>query len=456
MKITISATIWLVLAIIGFTGTSAIGNDDFIDNSIWKSLGGNFKRTGLSKNHGLEVGCIKCKLETKGPVLSSITVGFNNRLHIAGEDGKLYTFDPNSCGLLWIYDANTPLVSSPTVGPEGNVYVGCQNGELHAINIYGKLEWIHVTNGSIFSSPAVSASGNIYACSQDGILYALDRKANLLWSFETKGPGQVSTGTIFSSPAIGIDETVYISGLYDPNLYALDPNDGSLKWVCNFESGGWPFASPVVAENGTIYQTLLYDTNLYAIDHNDGTIIWSTDLADPQSDFFESEYFEEYGYADGWSEPTLGPDGTIYISFDDPYLRAVDPNGTIKWITCLGTTGGFTLTVDINGLIYAASDDGHLYVVDPDGNEVSRYHSDNWLSYPVITRNKTIIIADSRDNSFLIEQPNNVAVTLSPECSEEQLPDLWWIEDINSDGTVNFNDIALLTTGWLNDLGIVQ
>ncbi len=58
-----------------------------------------------------------------------------------------------------------------------------------------------------------------------------------------------------------------------------------------------------------------------------------------------------------FSEPALAPDGTIYISFDDQYLRAVDPNGTIKWVTSLGWLGGFTLTVGSDGLIYAAGDD---------------------------------------------------------------------------------------------------
>ena len=450
MKNAIPVTSRLALAILCFAGTITVGNEGLVAKPTWESLGGNFKRTGLSENSGLELGCIKWKFETNGPVSSSLTVGFDNRAHIACEDGTLYTLDANGV-LLWSYDANSPLLSSPSIGPDGTVYVGSQSGNLYAVDVSGNLLWTHTTDGPISSSPAVSAESNVYVCSQDGILYALDQKANELWSFETKGPGQVSTVSIFASPAIGNDGTVYIAGLYDPNLYALNSNDGSLKWTCTFESGGWPFASPVVADDGTIYQTLLYDTNLYAIDHNDGTIIWSVDLADPQSGFFEPEYFEEYGDADGWSEPVLGPDGTIYVSFDDPYLRAVDPNGNIKWITPLGTIGGFTLTVDIDGLIYAAGDEGYLYVVDSDGHQVSRYQSDNWLSYPVIAADNTLIVADSKDNSFLIEQSNNVVVAFSPECSEEQEPDLKWVGDLNFDGTVNFHDVALLAVNWLND-----
>ncbi|GAI52988.1 unnamed protein product, partial [marine sediment metagenome] len=141
---------------------------------------------------------------------------------------------------------------------------------------------------------------------------------------------------------------------------------------------------------GTIYQTLLYDANLYAIEPNAGTIIWSTVLAEqcpiwlepPCSEMYGDEdswlepvlgpngiIYYVYGYVDSWFEPVLGPDGTIYVTLDrDPYLRAVDPDGTIKWAIRLeGITGGFTLTIGSNGPIYAASDDGYLYVLDTDG-----------------------------------------------------------------------------------------
>ncbi|MHC4439955.1 MAG: outer membrane protein assembly factor BamB family protein, partial [Planctomycetota bacterium] len=225
--------------------------------SKWESLGGNFARTGLSDSNGPESGCIKWQFETTMAVSASVTVGLDNTVYIPCEDGKLYAIDPNG-SLIWNYDANTPLISSPTLGPDSTVYVGGMNGKLYAVDINGNLLWTHSTGGFIYSSPAVSTESKIYVGSQDGVLYALDRDGSELWRFETKGPGKIQMGSIFASPAIGADETVYIAGLYDPNLYALDPADGSIKWTCNFESQGWPFASPVIADDGTIYQTLLY------------------------------------------------------------------------------------------------------------------------------------------------------------------------------------------------------
>jgi hypothetical protein len=173
-------------------------------------------------------------------------------------------------------------------------------------------------------------------------------------------------------------------------------------------------------------------------------------LTDPSSGWFDLDYAQEYGRAGGWSEPALGSDGTIYVSFDDPYLRAVDPNGSIKWVARLGVVGGFTLTVGENGLVYAAGDDGFLYVVDADGWEVARFSSDNWLNYPVIAAEDTIIVSDGRDDSLLVTDANNGVWAIGLDGCEGQTFDLHRIEDLNADGNVDFIDFALLAASWLD------
>ncbi|MGD8500632.1 MAG: PQQ-binding-like beta-propeller repeat protein, partial [Phycisphaerales bacterium] len=207
--------------------------------SRWKSLGGDFGRAGLSDSSGPELGCLKWEFETGGAVSASVTIGPDDCVYVPCEDGKLYALDPSGSPL-WSHDANSPLTSSPTIGLDGTVYVGGQNGKLHAVDVNGGLRWTHSTKSPISSSPAVSDSSNVYVASQDGVLHALAQDGSELWSFETKGAGEVPRGSIFASPAIGTDGTVYIAGLYDPNLYALDPEDGSLKWACNFESPIYP------------------------------------------------------------------------------------------------------------------------------------------------------------------------------------------------------------------------
>ncbi len=383
----------------------------------WLSLGGNFQRTGLSRDRGPWGHDVKWTFETGGAVVGSPTVGFDGRIHVACEDGKLCTRDSNGASL-WTLDVNSPLLSAPTIGLDGGLYVGAKDGRLYAVGPNGEPRWTYDTGGAVYSSPAVASNGDIYVGSTDGTLYALSRDGAELWRIKTKGPGVLPQGAVFASPALGADGTVYLAGLYDPNLYALNPGDGSIQWVCRFppdlddpNSGGWPFASPVVADDGTIYQTLLYDRHLYAIEPNAGTILWAADLCDPGM-LRGKGSTESNGH--GWSEPVLGPDGTIYVSMDDPYLRAVDPNGTVKWVTQLGAAGGFTMTFG-GGMIYAAGDDGDIHVVSPDGEELSPpLEADGWPALPVVV-DDVLLVVDAKDYSPFNEEAGNAVVCFGKE-----------------------------------------
>ncbi len=434
-------------------------NPDVPVNHQWSSLGGSWSRSGLSGNNGPEIGCLKWRFTTGGPVYSGPTVTSDGTVHIACEDGKLYTLDPNGT-LFWEYDTNSPLLSSPSIGPDGSVYVGAKDNKLYAFDKNGNLRWTFETEGPVYSSPSVADDGTIYACSQDGLLYAIAPDGSELWAFGTAGPGQLP-GSIIASSAIGPDGTIYVGGLYDPNLYALDPN-GNVKWNCNFAlyGKGKIFSSPVLsADANTIYQVLLNDPNLYAIDANTGDVNWVCNLADGDSGWFDGPYYYEsdssnkypqYSFGTpGWSEPVLGADGTIYVSFDDPYLRAVDPNGTIKWVKAFGEVGGFTMAVANNGPLYAASDDAYLYVIDPNGNKLAQFQSRNLhrshyegdgLIYPVIAADDTLIISDA----------DNALWAISPENCPDTPTILHRPHDINGDGIVSFPDLALMVNEWLD------
>lgn len=386
----------------------------------WASLGGDYRRTGQSRDSGPTFGCIQWQFETDGAIMGSTTVGSDGRVHVSCEDGRLYTLDANG-NTLWVFDANTPLWSAASIAPDGGLYVGGENGTLYAVDPNGNLRWTYDTNDSIYSSPAAAENGDVYVGSCDGTLYALTSSGAPLWRFTTKGSGRLPAGSIVASPATGSDGTVYIGGLYDPNLYALNPSDGSVRWVCNFtpeggESGGWPFTSPVVGEDGTIYQTLLYDHRLYAISPDTGEILWAADLLKLTPFGVASDQLDPD--AAGWSEPVLGPDGVIYVTLDDPYIRAVDPNGTILWACKCGELGGFTLTVDKNNFVYAACDDGFVYVVDSAGRQVARFELGGWPAFPVIAGEGLLIVADSRDYSAFEVGGKNKVWAISSQCPE--------------------------------------
>jgi len=399
----------------------------------WPTLGGDFTRTGASPHEGLTEGGAAWIREVDGATIGSVTVGLDGRVHAASEDGKLYTLGADGT-ILWIADVNVPLVSTPSIGSDGSLFVGGEDGKLRVISSDGVLRWTFGAEDGVYAAPAVAPGGAVYVGSADGTLYALDADGSEQWRFRTKGPGRVPNGAIFASPSLATDGTVYVGGLYDPNLYALNPGDGTVKWVCNFalypeyesdpdsaKTGGWPFAAPVVGADGTIYQSLLYDSHLYAIDPSDGAILWATDLLDCPAINTGAEDFNPD--ADGWSEPVIAPDGTIYVSLDDPYLRAIAPDGVIKWATRLGDLGAFTLTTDARGWVYAACDDGYVYVVDADGLQIGRWETTGWPIYPVIASDGAVLVGDSRDDSMLITGARNAIQALTIDSLQDPAPE---------------------------------
>ncbi len=451
--------------------------------SAWPTLGGNIARTGRSNNIGPELGSVKWQFTTNSPVHNSIAIGPKDQIHITCQNGRVYTLDPDG-NELWHFDIGSSVVSSPTVGGDGTIYVSCDDGKIYAIDRDGELRWTHNTGDAVYSTPTVSDDGKVFVAGRNGIVYALDQIGSNLWSFELPGAGDVPD-SIIAPPAIGIDGSIYVGGFYGSKLYSLSPENGAVNWSCDFQrlvDPGEPtsglthpglVAAPVVADDGTIYASLIYDSNLYAIDPNDGSILWDAALEQDDDDLD----------SDGWSEPVVGSDGTIYVSLDNNFINAVNPDGTIKWTKQLSLIGGFTLTVGSNGLIYAASDDGSLYVLSTDGDELSRFDGSQWLSYPVIGPDGILYISDAdravwaidpiTDETFDLHRPEDITtegavnlddlVVLAGQwqlCSDRDLPPqicsydgetLYMPADINRDQYINFGDLALFASRWLDN-----
>lgn len=339
--------------------------------SHWSMAGHDARRSGLAEFSGPELGCLKWLYHIPSPIATGVVVGADDNLHFACEDGKIYTIDPNGV-TVWEYDTNSVLGGMPAVGQDGSIYFGAEDGRIYALDKDGNLRWTHKTESMVFSSPAVYNNGEVYIGSLDSTLYALGADGSELWRFTIPAIGSMQ-GSIVASPTVGLDGKVYIGSIFYPTLYALNAADGSVAWQ-NTLAGDGIFASPVVGADGTIYLVTTNSKLLQAIDPADGAVLWTVDLADNASGLYEGG--ETRLSQKTFTEPAIGPDGTIYVSFEDPYLRAVNPDGTIKWVSRVGMGEGFNLTVDSNGQIYAAGTDSSFYVVEPaEGRIVSILNS---------------------------------------------------------------------------------
>jgi len=112
---------------------------------------------------------------------SSPAIG-NGLISVGTWDGYLLVF--NLSGIFsWSYNIgqSMDINSSPAIGQNGVVYVGCKNGNFYAVQSSSiveeaeKRDWVFETGDSIlYSSPVIDDNGTIYFGSRDDCVYAIN------------------------------------------------------------------------------------------------------------------------------------------------------------------------------------------------------------------------------------------------------------------------------------------
>jgi outer membrane protein assembly factor BamB len=341
-----------------------------------------------------------------------------------------FTTFPNKTHLRSVY---VGVNSSPVIGPNGMVYV-TSGKNLYALHtkkskspktsFFSPLmedHWIFRA-GSLLSSPTIGSDGIVYVGSKDGKVYALTKAQifatgrilgrsatfNKKWEFQTAGgketnntgakePDYFNFKTKMSSPAIGADGTVYV-GSVDKKIYALDGKTGAKKW--EFKTGGAVFASPAIGSDGTVYVGSV-DKKVYALDGKTGAKKWehstihsveSTPAIGADGTVYVgskgSEKNEGKAYAlDGktgarkWplarpkvvslvaaqilASPAIGPDGTVYVITNSQVYALDGKNGAVKWEFNMGGHGMHSSPViRADGIVYVGTKKGILYALD--------------------------------------------------------------------------------------------
>jgi outer membrane protein assembly factor BamB len=293
-------------------------------------------------------------------------------LYFGCEDSNIYAVYPNGM-MKWKTRLTDPsgfgvgIGSTPAIDEDGIIYVGTREGidgnYLYVIfSENGTVKWRYATGNSVDSSPAIGTDGTIYFGDWSGYVYALRPDGSTKWKYHT---GDIITG----SPAIGSDGIVYI-GSHDSILYALNPNNGTVKW--KFDTGGWIRVNPCIGDDGTVY-CVSFDNYLYAIYSNNGTMKWRT-------------------FVNAGTNPTVGPDGTIYAGWD--VLYAINPDGFVKWnYTVNGHIEGGTPCTSSEGIIYLGTSAGsEIVAINPNGTLRWRCHIGVCQSPPAIGFDGTIYI----------------------------------------------------------------
>jgi len=296
----------------------------------------------------------------------------------------------------WVYEVDASIQGSPSIGADGTIYVGIDDGYLYAFNPDdGTVKWKtkigtplrkeyggDVSYTSILSSPAIVEDGTIYISSRDQYLFAINPDGTIKWKFAID-----FTFDNWVAPAIAEDGTIYMtSSNPKPGVYAINP-DGTGKWF--FKAGTNMFNSVSIGKDGTVYAALPSTTQLnalYALNPSDGSVKWEV-----AADFFLE------------STPTVADDGTVYVGtfakdVPEPAGLYAIKDGKIKWYfeTEDSTESMVTPAIGPDGNIYFGSDDGKFYAVTPEGKEIWQYQTAGLIeASPAIGADGTIYIGAS-------------------------------------------------------------
>lgn len=334
-----------------------------------------------------------------GNVVSSPSVAPDGTIYIGTEvgtattagSGRLFAINPDGSVKWKFTQAADWIDSAPIVATDGTIYFGCWDGNLYALNADGSLKWKFALTSYASGSPALGADGTIYIGTGAGDVYAVNPNGTQKWVFPT-------LYWIEGAPAVGPDGTIYV-GSDDNNVYAIRP-DGTEKW--HYGTGNDVASSPAIGADGTIYVGSR-DLKLYAL-KSDGTLKWSyqtTDMID--------------------ASPVLGADGTVYFATTGGQVFALRQDGTLKWQypaagqTPLGSIYS-TPAVRADGSIVFGSSDNAVYALKSDGTLLWKSAVGDWTdSSPCVAPDGTIYIGCTDKNLYAFTGKQPLTMTDWPQ-----------------------------------------
>lgn len=274
-------------------------------------------------------------------------------LYVGSADRHLYAIptdqfsdEPPATEMKWKLKLPAPILSSPVIGKDGTIYVGCSDGRLYAISDLGdtnRIEWRSLPVGRPLSTPALGEDGTIYVGSTGNRLDAFFPDLARKWFYVA--PDDVRTPVIADDGTILIVAGGSLRGVFDDGTEAS-----------SFMAQSRIRSLPALAEDGTIYFGA-DDDRVYALDSGATTndIRWRFNTG-----------------KDVASSPAIGADGSIYIASENGRLYSFTTNGAVRWSVATRGVVHSALAIGVDGTIYAGCDDTRFYAISEGFDEQGR------------------------------------------------------------------------------------
>lgn len=276
---------------------------------------------------------------------------------------ELKALDTTPGSFAWVYHTADPIVTSPVIDGEGNIYL-VAGKTVHAVYDDGSPRWTFLGGDRFNVSPAIgeTPARTVYAVSETGTLYALAADG-------TKRFEKALGGSVTQVPPVVAGNRVLV--LLDSGVLVALDDQGNEQF--RTAAGDTPVGPAVVGPDGTIYVSTLSKLRAFtssgalrwtveraahgsvAIDPQGGTlyVMLSNDLykVDPVSG--KETLLHTFDVPAGTYTPLLAGD-LIYLAIGNQLVAVNKGTGEKQ--------GAYTATVGLHDCIRLPSQTGRLYV----------------------------------------------------------------------------------------------
>jgi outer membrane protein assembly factor BamB len=178
-------------------------------------------------------------------------------------DHHLYAIDIQSGKTAWeTGDLGGAMVGSPTLSPNGVLYVGTFKAEVLALDASnGQMLWSAPTKGWVWSEILLDGD-TLYFGDLDGYLFALNAADGAVrWQVQL----DTSANRAISGAPVIVGDTLYVAAK-NGNLYAVDVANGNVRWSKAF--AGQFYSDIIQAGDNLLLAPIKMDAILLAVDNN--------------------------------------------------------------------------------------------------------------------------------------------------------------------------------------------